>query len=101
MAVDVLHLLQPRARQTHQLMAHAQKMFTHDEQPGIGQQMMDIGHPACHGILDGDHPQIGITRFHQTQGVFKSCTANRIAAGIDFKRRNMRIGARLALIGDT
>ena len=51
--------LQRRAVRRQQLMLHRQEPFGDDVQPRRRHQVMDVGDPAGHRILDRDHAEIG------------------------------------------
>ena len=88
-----------RARQRHQLVAYAQEMLADDVQAGFGQQVMDVGDAAGHRVLDRDHGVARIPALHGRQRVLEGGAGQRLEIGIRLEAGQMRVGARLALVG--
>ena len=58
MAVNVFEVREFGAFNGQQLMFNPLKMLANDVQAGFGQQMVDIGHPAGHRIVDRHHGEV-------------------------------------------
>ena len=89
---------------------HAQKVdvdphegLVDDMQPGMGQQGMDIGHPAIGRIFDRQHAQIDLARAGQVDHVFEGRAGHRLhiraatAGRPDANRRPVRPEKRCVL----
>ena len=64
------------------------------------QEMMDVGDAARHGILDGDHGELGRAALNGGERVLEGRTGKCLHAGIGIAGGKVRIGAWLALKGD-
>ena len=84
-------------RQRHELVAHAQEMLADDMQPGPRQQVVDVGHASCHGVLDRDHGVAGVAGLHRRQGVLERGAGDRLERRECFLAGEVRVGAWLAL----
>ena len=96
----LLHGQQRRARQRHQLVAHAQEVLADDEQAGTRQQVVDVGHAARHRVLDGDHGVARLAALHGGQRILEGGAGDRLEVGIHLAAGQVRVGAGLALVGD-
>ena len=77
-----------------------QEMLADDVQPGIRQQVMDIGHPAGDGIFDRDHRVARIPTLDDRQRVLECRARERLEIGQNLAAGEMRVGAGFALVGD-
>jgi hypothetical protein len=74
--------------------------LVHDVQPGLGQERMDVGHPAIGGVFHRQHAQIDRAGASHLDHIFKGLTGNRgeirprLGAGL------MRIGSKFPLESD-
>ncbi len=71
-----------------------------DVQAGGGQQRVDVGDAPGDRILDRDHAEVGRFVLQRSEGVLEGGAGQRRAAGIIVEAGDVRIGARLALVGD-
>ena len=97
MTFDGLDIVERCAARRHQLMADRQKVFADDEQPGLRQQVMNVGDTAGHRILDRDHAEIGVARRDRGQRILEGGAGQRLGIGIGVGDRDMGIRAGLAL----
>ena len=65
------------------------------------QQVMNVGDAARDRILDGDHGELGLAGLHRGERVLEGRTGKRLHARIGVARGEMRVGAGLALKGDS
>ncbi len=100
MAMHRLELGQLDARQREQLVADPLEMLGDDMQPRMRQQMMNVGDAAGHRVLDRDHGELGGAGLNRGERILEGGTGKSLHARIGILRRQMRIGARLALEGD-
>src|SRR5690606_6451317 len=66
-AQNLRDIFQPGAWLRHQLMTYPQEMLTDDVEPGVWQEMMDIGNTTSDRILDRDHGILRLTVTDSTQ----------------------------------
>ena len=98
-----VHGLEPRDRRAlgRQQMVHdLLEMLADDMQSRFGQQVMDIGHPPGHRIVDGDHREIGAPVAHGGEGLLEGGAGQRRHAGLGVAAGEIGIGAGRALKGD-
>ena len=100
-AVHRFQFRQLDAGKREQLMTHPLEMLGDDMQARMRQEMMDVGDAPGHGILDRDHGELGGPALYGGQRVLEGGTGKRLHARIGVERGKMRIGARLALEGDS
>ena len=100
MAVHGLELAELDAWQREQLMADALEMFADNEEPRIGQQVMDVCDAACDRVLDRDHGEPCLAAFHRGKRVLEGGAGKRLHLRKGVAAGKMRVGAWLALIGD-
>src|SRR5579864_8964204 len=81
-------------------MANAQKMLADDVQPGLGQKMVDIGDAAHQRIFHRNDAEIRIALAHRFGRVLECRTRHRDRVRQNFARREMGVGAGLALKSD-
>src|SRR6476646_10957633 len=81
-------------------MADALEMFANNEQPRIGQQMMDVGDPAGDRVLDRDHGEPCLAALHRGKCVLEGGASKRLHLRKSVAAGKVRVGAWLALIGD-
>ena len=89
------------ARQCQQMMIDALEMFADNKQIGIRQQVMNIGDPAGHRIIDGNHGKLGPTVKNGGKGIFKSMAWQGFHLRVDGPAGKVRIGPGSALEGDS
>ena len=100
LAEDALDAVEGRALQAQQLMADAQEMLAHDVQAGIRQQMMDVGDAAHQRILHRNDAEIGVAGFSPPRSRPRRWAWAWLRMRHRLARRQIGIGARLALEGD-
>ena len=61
---------------------------------------MNIGDAPGNGVLDRDHAEIGRAVAQRREGVLEGGAGQRLATGVVLDAGDMRIRARLALVGD-
>ena len=83
-----------------ELMMDAQEVLADDVEIGGRHQIMNVGDAAGDRIVDGDHGEHGFAILHRREGVLEGAAGERLMIGIGFQAGNMRVGPRLALIGD-
>ena len=102
--VDVaVHRLDLRAvgtRHDHQLVMDGKEVLADDVEVGARQQVVDVGHPARYGIVDGDHRKRRLAFGHGLEGVFESAAGHGLVGRVGFDAGDMRIGTGFALVGD-
>ena len=92
------HLPQRRlVAQPQQTVAHPNKMFANNGQPGFRQQKMHVGHAPVQAIFDRNHGYTGAPDLHCFDGVFKSGARQWQPIRESFAHRLMAIGARCTL----
>ena len=96
--MDLGGCLDGAARDAQQVEVNGQKILADDLQPGLGQQHMDIGHPAGNGVFDRDHGQVGGADGHQFKSVFETRAGNALQFGKHLHARNIGVGARFTLV---
>ena len=99
-----VHRLQFRkldARKREQLVPHPLEMLGDDVKPRMRKQVMNVGDAARHRILDGDHGELGAAGFDRGERILERGTGERLQARIGVERREVRVGAGLALEGDS
>ena len=84
----------------HQLVAHAQEMLADDVEVGARQQVMDIGDAARNRVLDRDHGVAHLTAVYGRKRVLERRVGGGVERGERLCAGKMRVGARLALVGD-
>jgi hypothetical protein len=99
-ARHALDRVELRAWHRQQLVAHPQEVLADDVQVRIGHQMVDVGDPSRHRVLDRDHGIGDVARRHRGEGLLEGRRGDRLAVGIDLEAGDMGVGARLALVGD-
>ncbi len=95
-----LDAVQRRTLQAQKLMAHAMEMLADDVEPGIGQEMMDVGDAAMQRVLDRDNRQIGLAVAHRRDRILEGGTGNGLGLRQGLARGQIGIGPGLALKGD-
>ena len=100
-AVHRFQFRQLYAGKREQLMTHPLEMLGDDMQARMRQEMMDVGYAPGHRILDRDHGELGGPALYGGQCILEGGTGKRLHARIGVERGKMRIGARLALEGDS
>jgi len=100
-AVHRLQLGKLDAGQREELVAHPLEMLGDDIEARVRQEVMNIGDAARHGILDGDHGELGLAALHGGKRVLEGRAGQRLHGRVGVARRKMRIGAGLALEGDS
>ena len=83
-----------------QLVLDFQKMLADDVEPGFGQQVMDVRHPARQRILDRNHAERRLAAGNRGKGVLERGTGQRLHVRKHLDAGDMRVGTGLALIGD-
>ena len=92
--------LQGRAGQRHQGELDAQEVLADDVQVGVGQEVVDVGHPAGDRVVDRDHGQLGVATLDGSEHVLERGTGHRLPVGVVQLGHHVGVGARLALVGD-
>ena len=64
-------VVERRARDRHQGEADPQEVLGDDVQPGVGQEVVDVGHPAGDRVVDRDHRQVGVAVLHRREHVLE------------------------------
>ena len=77
-----------------------QEMLADDVQLRMRQQVMDIGDASGDRVLDRDHAELGFALLDRRECVLEGRARQRLAGGIDLARRDVGIGAGLALERD-
>jgi len=77
-----------------------QEVLADDMQLGVRQQVMDVGDAPGDRVLDRDHAELGLAGLDRRQRVLEGRARERLAVGIDLARRDVGIGAGLALERD-
>ena len=88
------------ARNRQQVMLHPLEMLADDMQPRIGHQVVDVGHPPRHRVLDRNQAQPGAAFLHGGKGVLEGRAGQGLEVGEGDRAGQMRIGTGLALKGD-
>src|ERR1700722_5556026 len=81
-------------------MADGQEMLAHNMQARIRQQMMDVGNAAHQRIFHRDDAKIAIAVAHRFDRILEAGLGHRQGMLYRLARRQIGIGARLALEGD-
>ena len=81
-------------------MLHPLEVLPHHEQPGIRQQVMDVGHPARQAVLAGKHREIRSEVLHRCDRVLEGLAGQRFHPWIRPAARQVGIGAGQALERD-
>ncbi len=100
-AVHRFQLRELDAWKREELVPHPLEMLGDDVKPRMRQQVMNVGDATRDRILDGDHGELGAARFDRGERVLEGGTGERLHARIGVERRKMRVGAGLALEGDS
>ena len=100
-AVHRLKLGKLDAGKGQQLVTHPLEMLGDDMEARMRQEVMDVGDAPGHGILDGNHGELGLAILNGGERVLEGGTGKRLHAGIGVAGGKVRIGARLALKGDS
>ena len=90
----------PSAGKPEQVHLDAQEMLAGDEQPALGQQVIDVGDTPVERILHRHHPTIGDTFLHGADGVLEGRAGQCLVGGEERVHGGMAEGAGLALEGD-
>ncbi|SUJ26067.1 Uncharacterised protein [Sphingomonas paucimobilis] len=75
-------------------------MLADDDQPGFGQQEMDVGDAAMQRIFDRDDRAVGLARLHSLQRVGEIEAGQRQTIGKGLDGGDMAVGARRPLERD-
>ena len=100
-AVHRFQFRQLDAGKREQLVAHPLEMLGDDVKPGMRQEVMDVCDATRHRILDRDHGELGPAAFHRGERILEGGTGKRLHARIGVERGEVRVGAGLALEGDS
>jgi len=83
-----------------QLEVDRQEVLTDDVQPGLRQQVVDVGHPAGDRVVHRDHRQPGPAAADRLERVLERRTGQLLTVGEHLGARHRRVGAWLTLISD-
>ncbi len=97
-AVDLGSVLDGAAGNAQQVEMDGQEEFADNLQVGLGQQDVDVSHPAGNRILDGDHGQLGLAAGHQVKGVLEARARNTFQLGEHLLACDIGVGAGLTLV---
>ena len=97
-AVDLGGAFDGAAGDAQQVEVDGQEELAHDLQAGLGEQDVDVRHPAGDRVLDRDHGQIGLTAGHQLEGVLEAGARNAFQLGEHLLARDIGVGAGLTLV---
>ena len=98
--LDGLDAVERCAPGRHQLVAHRHEVLGHDVQAGMRHQVMNVGDPAGHRVLDRDHAERGMAGADSRECVLEGGAGHRLVLGIYFARGEMRVGPGLSLKHD-
>src|SRR5690606_9025546 len=100
-AVHAADFLALHAWQHHELEMDRQKILARYVEPGLRQKIVNVCDPACNGVLDRNHGQVGLAGFDSVEGVLEGGAGQRL----DFRKHvaagGIGIGPRLALEGNS
>ena len=65
---------------------------------GLGQQDMDVGHPAGNGVFNRNHGQVGVAAGHQFESVLEAGAGDAFQLGEHLHARNIGVGAGFTLV---
>ena len=100
MAAHDPDLVEPDAGQSQKVMMHRMEMLGHDVQTGMRQQVVHIGDPAGHRVLDRNHGQPGAAVPDRSQRLLEVATRQGRPIGMDLPAGEIGIGAERALEGN-
>ena len=83
-----------------QLVADRQERLGDDVQAGTRHQVVDVGDPAGHRVLDRDHAEIGLAARHRVERVLEGRARHRVGVGIGLLAGDVGIRSGLALEHD-
>ena len=96
-AMYFLQCFQRGAFRRHQLMIDPQEMLANDVQGGMGQQLVNVRHPAGHRVFDRDHAKPRRAVFHRLQQILEGGAGQRLHLRVDLPAGEVRIRPRLTL----
>ena len=76
------------------------KCSADDVQPGVGQEVVDVGDPAGDRVVDRDHRQVGLAALDRREDVLERRAGQRLQVRVVLAAHLVGVGARLALVGD-
>ena len=100
MAVRLGHIGQFGAFDAQKVDMHPHERLVHDVQPGLGQERMDVCHPAIGGIFHRQHAQIDRAGAGHLDHIFKGLAGNRGEIRPRLRAGLMRIGPKFPLESD-
>ncbi len=68
--------------------------------PELGQEVVDVGHPAGDGVVDRDHGQLGLAALDGREDVLERRAGHGLPVGVVLPAHQVGVGAGLALVGD-
>src|SRR5262245_19073384 len=101
MAVHRFQLRKLDARKRQELMPYPLEVLGDDVKPRMRQQVVNVGDATRRRVLDRDHGELGAAGFDRGDRILEGGTGERLQARIGVERREMRVGAGLALEGDS
>ena len=99
-AVDLADRVHGGALGGEQLVVHLLEVLGDDVQPGVGQQVMDIGDAPGARVLDRDHGETGARIIDRGEGILEGGAGERRHLRMDRPAGHVGVGAQGALEGD-